>query len=82
MPPVRHFYYSTRARATETGLLILNEMPEDFASSQGVEVQPCSLIREGAVCRPEPAHSCWKPTEEDFVKEGFRVEAGLFIVYL
>ena len=80
VPPVRHFYYSTMARATETGLLILNEIQECMASSQGVDVQPCSLIREGAVCRPEPEHSCWKPTEEDFAKEGLRAEAA-FLTY-
>lgn len=67
--PVRSVHYSTMARATETFSLIRPELPpiEDH------QCQPCSMIREGAVCRPVPASSQWSPSEETFVKNGLQV---------
>jgi len=34
------------------------------------------MIQEGAVVRPDPPSWRWKPTDEQFTKEGLRVEAG------
>ena len=34
------------------------------------------MIREGAVIRPDPESMSWKPSDEKFVKEGIRAEAG------
>lgn len=34
------------------------------------------LLREGAPCVPEPAHSSWKPGPEEFFREGARIEAA------
>jgi len=73
LPPVKHLYYSTMARATETGLLIANELAP---TEKTMQVSPCSMIREGAVTEPDPPSWRWRPTEEKFLKEGFRVEAG------
>jgi hypothetical protein len=39
-------------------------------------VEPCSMIREGAVCRPSPPSKGWNPTDEDFEKDGARVLAA------
>ena len=38
-----------------------------------MRVEACSMIREGAVCRPSPPSSGWDPSEECFEKEGARV---------
>ena len=38
-----------------------------------MRVEACSMIREGAVCRPSPSSSGWDPSEECFEKEGARV---------
>merc|ERR1712216_584896 len=83
IPPIKYFYYSTMARATETGALITQEFSDDGETldptvNQGVhmEVAPCSMIREGAVARPEPPHRNWLPDDESFAKEGIRVEAA------
>jgi serine/threonine-protein phosphatase PGAM5 len=71
--PIRYVYYSTMARAAESHTLIQASLP---SSVKAHNVQPCSLIREGAVCPPSPLHSAWKPTEEEFAKDGARVEAA------
>jgi len=67
--PVRSVHYSTMARATETYSLIRPELPpiDDF------QCKPCSMIREGAVHRPEPPSLQWKPSEEAFLKNGLAV---------
>ena len=41
--------------------------------ASGIRVEACSMIREGAVCRPSPPCTGWNPTEEEFEKEGARV---------
>eukprot|EP01032_Pedospumella_encystans_P016121 gene16121-18405_t len=60
------------ARATETYSLIRPELPpiDDF------QCKPCSMIREGAVHRPEPPSLQWKPSDEAFLKNGLAVEAA------
>lgn len=71
--PVRDVYYSTMRRAFETYQLILPYLPplKDHMK------QPCSMIREGAVCKPVPAPSAnWGATEESFTIDGARVEAA------
>jgi len=67
--PVRSVHYSTMARATETYSLIRPELPpiDDF------QCKPCSMIREGAVHRPEPPSLQWKPSDEAFLKNGLAV---------
>lgn len=67
--PVRNVYYSTMKRATETYQLIQPSLPP----LEEHQCQPCSMIREGAVCKPEPKSLHWNATEEDFRKEGMRV---------
>lgn len=73
IPPCKHLYYSTMSRATETGEIIAEELT---SQRKWMHVKPCSMIQEGAVAKPDPESSRWKPTEEQFVKEGFRVEAA------
>ena len=41
--------------------------------SPSVRVEACSMIREGAVCRPSPPCTGWEPTDEQFENEGARV---------
>ena len=41
--------------------------------SPSIRVEACSMIREGAVCRPSPPCTGWEPTDEKFEKEGARV---------
>ena len=43
------------------------------AVGSGMRVEACSMIREGAVCRPSPPCTGWDPSDEDFEKEGARV---------
>lgn len=70
--PIRRVFYSTMTRATETHGLVQEELKGVPAEA----VEPCSMIREGAVCRPNPPHSTWKPSDEDFEKDGLRVQAA------
>lgn len=42
-------------------------------NQKAMRVEACSMIREGAVCRPSPPSSGWDPSEECFEKEGARV---------
>jgi serine/threonine-protein phosphatase PGAM5 len=72
--PVKYVYFSTMARATETHRLMQEQMPAVEVAPHNIS--PCSMIREGAVCPPSPPHSSWKPSEEDFKKDGMRVEAA------
>lgn len=72
LPPVKYAYFSTMKRATETAEHVLLHLPADIA------VEPCSMIREGAVCRPVPFPTTpWESaTEENFEKDGQRVLAA------
>lgn len=75
--PVKSVYYSTMTRATESYLEIEPSLPESLKSHQ---IQPCSMIREGAVCKPVPNSPSWIVSEEDFFKDGQRVSAVIVIV--
>jgi len=72
--PIKYVYYSTMARATETAMLILPEIEAPVEHN----VQPCSMIREGAVIPAFPLidPKVWNPSEESFLKDFARVEAG------
>lgn len=67
--PIRTVRYSTMARATETYQHILPHLPP----LEPHQLQPCSMIREGAVCRPDPPSLHWTATEEHFTKDNLRV---------
>ena len=69
--PIKYVYFSTMARARETHNLIMDNL-----SISPVINQPCSMIREGAVCKPNPPSTTWTPSDEDFLKDNLRVEAG------
>jgi hypothetical protein len=72
--PVKNIYYSTMSRATETFELIRDELKtKDLLPPAAHNIKPCSMIREGAVCKPVPPASRWNVTEEDFVKDHLRV---------
>jgi len=60
---------STMTRATETGDIIHQHLPD-------LDIQPCDLIREGAPCKPDPHTVHWVPDPWDFFQEGARIEAG------
>jgi len=72
--PIKYVYFSTMARATETHQLIQSQLTNTGTAPHNIN--PCSMIREGAVCPPSPPHSTWKPSDEDFEKDGKRVEAA------
>mmetsp|Transcript_15786 Transcript_15786/g.23739 ORF Transcript_15786/g.23739 Transcript_15786/m.23739 type:complete len:284 (+) Transcript_15786:57-908(+) len=71
--PIKYVYYSPLARATETHSTISLHLPKTILKHN---VQPCSMIREGAVCVPCPIHPTWRPTDEMVAKDGARVEAA------
>ena len=50
-------------------------------SSSSYQDQPCSMIREGAVCRPNPPSLTWKPSDESFYKDNIRIE-GAFVNHI
>ena len=60
------------ARATETHHLMMPHLKEIKQCYD----QPCSLIKEGAPCKPSPASVTWKPSEESFYKDNLRIEAA------
>ena len=72
-PGVRHVYYSTMARATETAQLML-----PYIKGDSTKVEPCSMIREGACYRPVPpiSRERWPVNDEDFFVDGKRIEAA------
>jgi len=59
--------YSTMTRATETASIIRDHL------GGANQWEPCDLIQEGAVYPPEPPHTTWLPTEEDFKEDGTRI---------
>mmetsp|Transcript_8384 Transcript_8384/g.13894 ORF Transcript_8384/g.13894 Transcript_8384/m.13894 type:complete len:268 (-) Transcript_8384:2523-3326(-) len=70
--PIRSVKYSTMTRATQTFLHILPSLPP----LRPYQCQPCSMIREAAVCRPDPPSLQWKVTDEQFAKEGTQTSAA------
>lgn len=72
LPPLESIFCSTMQRATETNTIISSELSLN-SSFRIPSSQPCDLIREGAVCPPEP--NTWhSPSEKDFEEDGARVE--------
>lgn len=71
--PIKYVFYSPMQRATETHSFIQRHLPDTIKPQH---IKPCSMIMEGAVRRPVPAHSSWKPSDEQFLKDGARVEAA------
>lgn len=75
--PIDKVYYSTMSRATETFNQIVPSLPP-LAEHQ---MKSCSMIREGAVCRPIPETANWRVSEIDFLRDGKRVDAA-FVNYI
>jgi serine/threonine-protein phosphatase PGAM5 len=73
LPAIEFVYYSTMARASETSKLIVEQLKEPPPTHK---VSACSMLREGAVCQPDPPFQQWDPSIEDFIKENRRVDAG------
>lgn len=71
--PIRDVKYSTMLRATQTFEKILPSLDSDPNTLPTHRIQPCSMIREGAVCRPDPPSAGWHPTDDDFLKDEARV---------
>lgn len=71
--PIKYVFYSPMQRASETHALIQPHLPPSILPHH---VKPCSMIMEGAVCRPSPKHDSWNPTDEEFIKDGARVHAA------
>jgi len=72
LPPLDTIIYSTMQRATETYNIISSQLKLTLPPTENRR-QACDLIREGAVCRPEP--NTWhSPTDKDFEEDGERVE--------
>lgn len=71
VPPIKNIYYSTMPRAKETHDIMLDEMTTTAPSS------PCSMIREGAVARPNPpTNPSWTPTDASFEEGEARAYAA------
>ena len=75
--PINTVYYSTMRRATESFEAMLPSLPE----LPPHKYMPCSMIREGAVYRPDPPNPNWKVTDESFLRDGKRAEAA-FVHYI
>ena len=69
--PIKYCYYSTMSRAKETHDLIIPMLTE-----KPIYDEPCTMIREGAVCKPSPESINWHPSDESFFKDNKRIEAG------
>ena len=87
IPPIDKIYFSTMKRAVETHDLILTQLDvlkplsdADLVTSgnmvlnSAVKSIPCDLIREGAVCEPDPPHATWQPSKKEFEHDQKRVE--------
>lgn len=80
--PIDRVYYSTMSRATETWQLIRQPLQSANVLPEGEHlIQPCSMIREGAVCKPNPPANGWEVTEEEFTKDNLRV-SSLFCCFM
>ena len=70
--PIKKYFYSTVPRAQETSDIILTQL-----SDQSLKPEPCTMLREGAVARPDPpTNPKWQPTDAKFEMDGARVEAA------
>ena len=68
---INRVYYSTMTRATETWHMIEPVLKAAQLLPPATHIEPCSMIREGAVCPPIPASDIWKP--RDFYQDQQRV---------
>uniref|UniRef100_A0A1I8H891 Serine/threonine-protein phosphatase PGAM5, mitochondrial n=2 Tax=Macrostomum lignano TaxID=282301 RepID=A0A1I8H891_9PLAT len=66
----RALRYSTMTRARETAEAILRHLP------QGLDVEPCRLLEEGAPVPPEPPAANYQPPPETFTQDGRRIESA------
>jgi len=73
LPPLEFIYHSTMARASETSKLIVEQLKKPPLNHK---VNACSMLRESAVCRPDPPFQQWDPSIEDFIKDNLRVTAA------
>ena len=73
IPPIDSIVYSTMTRATETFRCILEQLSTPPPLHR---ILASDMLREGAVTRPIPSFKEWKPTDEEFDKDGKRVEAA------
>jgi len=74
--PIKHVYYSTMTRATETGQLIIPSLLDSENVLSSCSFEPCSMIREGAAFPPVPPSRGWKPSPASFFKDNSRIEAA------
>jgi hypothetical protein len=70
--PIQRVYYSTMIRATETWQDIQSVLPPSVLPVEH-QIRPCTMIREGAVCKPIPSATQWKVSEIDFIRDQPRV---------
>jgi serine/threonine-protein phosphatase PGAM5 len=78
IPPVENIFYSTMARASETSRCIVEQLS---APPPLFRINACSMLREGAVCVPDPPFAAWHPSAVEFSNDNARVEAA-FKAYL
>ena len=77
IPPIKYVYYSTMMRATETSNLLVKELNNNRLEKENkINVEACSMIREGAVHRTDPSSTKYNPGAARYSKEGIRAEAG------
>ncbi|KAL7058458.1 hypothetical protein AAHC03_016801 [Spirometra sp. Aus1] len=67
--PYSRIIYSTMTRAVESTEEIIKHLPN-------VPAVPCDLLREGAPFPPQPPVPNWPQSEDDFTKDGPRIEAA------
>ena len=66
---ISKIHESTMTRAQETSSILQKYLAD-------AEVLTTDLLREGAPIPPEPSHSAWQPTDDEFFTEGARIEAA------
>lgn len=69
--PFERVQASDVTRAAETCDIIVQELER----LRPWEVELNQLFREGAPIQPDPPHPTWQPSEDDFFREGARMEA-------
>ncbi|XP_076369479.1 phosphoglycerate mutase 5 isoform X1 [Tachypleus tridentatus] len=67
--PFTRIIQSSMLRALETSQMIQKHL-------EGVRVETCDLIREGAPIPPEPPVGHWRPEAQQFYQDGARIEAA------
>ncbi len=77
--PLQRVYFSTMIRATETWQDIQSVLPPTILPPV-YDIRPCTMIREGAVCKPVPSSSNWNVSEIDFIRDQPRVSIIIFLL--